>query len=64
MRIYKKCNQTMTDYPLLFHCKNLKKTKGGVWGMMRRIIKLMKVYTSSIIEQSEENQGWHLMNDN
>ena len=54
-RVYKNYNLTMTvllTICLFLYCKNLKKTKDWVWGIMTRTIKLMKFSTRSKIE------GW------
>ena len=76
-RLYKNCNLMMAvllTICLFLYRKNLKKTRGCVWGMTTRVIKLMKFYTRSKIEgwqcnclhhkNLEENQGWYLENDN
>ena len=45
MRVYKNCNLTVTvllTICLFLYRKNLKKTKGSVWGVAMRTIKLMK----------------------
>ena len=81
MRVYKNRNVTMTVLLMIclfLYCKNLKKTKGCIWRMMTRMIKLITFYTETkskdgsatdeplllASQKSEENQGWHLGNDN
>ena len=49
--VYKKQKQTiavqMMAEPLLLASQNLKKTKGGIWGMTTRMMKSMKLCLTS-----------------